>query len=148
MSSDEPAVDERRPIRWIYPIVGGIIAEALTIAFTALVVAMSGHGGPGAAGGPVDLAARRIGAVVGAAVGSALCFILGWWAARLANGRFETHGLLTGASSAFLSGFGVASGGPGPLVAKVVALLLRLFAGWAGGRMAARMAAEARGPES
>ncbi len=139
--------DERRPIRWFYPIVGGIIAEALTIAFIALVVAMSGHGGPGPGGEPIDPAAQRIGAVVGATVGSALCFILGWWAARLANGRFETHGLLTGASSAFLTGFGVAFGASGQSVYYVVALVVKLFAGWAGGRMAAKMASEAQGTE-
>ena len=49
MSPGESAADERVPIRWIYPIVGGIIAESLTIAFVALVVALTGHGGPGRA---------------------------------------------------------------------------------------------------
>jgi len=146
MSLVDSAPAELEPIRWIYPIVGGIIAEALTIAFIALVVAMTGHGGPGPGGEPIDPVAQRIGAIAGATVGSALCFVLGWWAARLANGRFETHGLLTGASAAFLTGLGVAFGAPGQAVYYVVALLMKLFAGRAGGRMAARMAGEAQAP--
>jgi hypothetical protein len=147
MSSGESAADERRPIRWIYPIVGGIIAEALTIAFIALVVTITGRGGPGPGGEPIDPVAQRIGAVVGATVGSALCFIFGWWAARLANGRFETHGLLTGASAGFLTGLGVVFGAPGQALYYVLAILLKLYAGRAGGRMASRMASEARGLE-
>jgi len=70
---------------------------------------------------------------------------LGWWASRLANGRFELYGLLTGASAAFLTALGVAFGPPGHSVYYVVAVLMKLFAGRAGGRMAARMAAEQRG---
>jgi hypothetical protein len=108
---------------------------------------LTGHGGPGPGGEPIDPVAQRIGAVVGATVGSALCFILGWWASRLANGRFETHGLLTGAAAAFLTGLGIVFGPPGQSVYYVVAVLMKLFAGRAGGRMAARMAGEARGPE-
>jgi hypothetical protein len=146
MSSGDTGAEERRPIRWIYPIVGGIIAEALTIAVAALVVALTGHGGPGPGGEPIDPVAQRIGAVVGATIGSALCFVLGWWAARLANARFETHGLLTGASAGFLTGLGVVFSAPGQTVYYVVALLMKLFAGRAGGRMAARMAAEAQQP--
>jgi hypothetical protein len=133
------------PIRWIYPVVGGIIAEALTIAFIALVVAMTGHGGPGPNGESVDPVAQRIGAVTGATLGSALCFVMGWWAARRADGRFEAHGLLTGASASFLTGLGVVFGAPGHTAFYVVALLMKLFAGRAGGRMAARMADEAQG---
>jgi hypothetical protein len=136
---------ERERLRWIYPIVGGVIAEALTIAFIALVVAMTGHGGPGPAGEPIDPVAQRIGAVTGATVGSVLCFIMGWWAARRANGRFETHGVLTGASAGFLTALGAVFGPPGQGTYYVVAVLMKLFAGRAGGRMAARMAAEARG---
>jgi hypothetical protein len=124
----------RPPIRWIYPIVGGIIAEALTIAFIALVVALTGHDESS------DPVAQQIGALVEATIGSALCFILGWWAARQANGRFETHGLLTGASAGFLTGMGIVFGARGQTVYYVVALVMKLFAGRAGGRMAARMA--------
>jgi len=68
MSAGESAADERRPIRWIYPIVAGIIAEALTIACIALVVALTGHGGPGPGGEPIDPVAQRIAAVLGATV--------------------------------------------------------------------------------
>lgn len=142
MSSKEPAAEGRPPIRWIYPIVGGIIAEALTIAVIALAVALTGHGGPGPAGEPIDPVAQRIGAIVGATLGSALCFVLGWWAARLANARFATHGLLTGASAGFLTGLSVVFGAPGQTVYYVVALLMKLFAGRAGGRMAATMAGQ------
>jgi hypothetical protein len=131
---------EREPIRWIYPVVGGIIAEAGTIALIALVVASTGHGGPGPHGEPFDPIAQRIGAVTGATVGSFLCFVLGWWAARHAGGRFETHGALTGAAAAFLTGFGAVFGPPGQAAYYVVAVLMKLFAGRAGGRMAARMA--------
>ena len=145
MSPGESAAGEREPIRWIYPIVGGIIAEALTIAFIAFVVAMTGHGGSGRSGEPIDPVAQRIGAVAGATIGSALCFVLGWWAARRADGRFETHGLLTGASAGFLTGLGVIYGAPGQATYYLVALLMKLFAGRAGGRMAAWMASEARG---
>jgi len=130
----------REPIRWIYPVVGGIIAESLTIASTALVVAMTGHGGAGPGGESIDPVAQKIGAVASATVGSLLCFILGWWAARLADGRFETHGLLTGASAGFLTALGAVFGPSGQGVYYVVALLMKLFAGRAGGRMAARMA--------
>jgi hypothetical protein len=138
--------DERSPIRWIYPVVGGIIAESLTIALTALIVALTGHGGSGPPGEPVDLVAQRIGAITGATAGSLLCFLLGWWAARRADGRFETHGLLTGAAAGFLTGLGAVFGPSGQAVYYVVALLMKLFAGRAGGRMAARMAGA--GPET
>ena len=141
MSHLDSVAAERKPIRWIYPIVGGIIAEALTIALTALVVAMTGHGGSGPHGEPIDPVAQRIGAVTGATVGSVLCFLLGWWAARRADGRFETHGLITGAAAGFLTGLGAVFGPPGQATYYVVALLMKLFAGRAGGRMAAKMAA-------
>jgi len=145
MSLVESAAAEREPLRWIYPIVGGIIAEALTIALTALAVAMTGHGGSGPHGEPIDPVAQRIGAMTGVTVGSVLCFLLGWWAARRADGRFETHGLLTGAAAGFLTGLGAVFGPPGQAAYYVVALLMKLFAGRAGGRMAARMAGEGRG---
>jgi len=136
------------PIRWIYPVVGGIIAEALTIAFIALVVAMTGHGGPGNNGASTDPVALRIGAVTGATLGSALCFILAWWAARRAGCRFETHGVMTGASASFLTVLGVVFGAPGQTPYYVVAVLMKLFAGRAGGRMALRMAEASQGPEA
>jgi hypothetical protein len=132
--------EKREPIRWIYPVVGGIIAEALTIAFSALVVAITGHGGPGPHGEPIDPAAQRIGALIGATLGSLLCFLLGWWAARRADGRFEAHGLLTGAAAGSLMMLGAVFGPRGQAAYYVVALLMTLFAGRAGGRMAARMA--------
>ena len=136
---------EREPIRWIYPIVGGIIAEALTIALIALVVALTGHGGPGPSGETVNLIAQRIGAVTGATFGSLLCFVLGWWAARRADGRFELHGLLTGVAAGALTGLGAILGPRGQTTYYLVALLMKLFAGGAGGRMAGRMAGEERG---
>jgi len=132
--------EAKEPIRWIYPIVAGIIAESLTIAVTALIVAMTGHAGAGPHGESIDPVAQRIGAVASATVGSLLCFVLGWWAARRADGRFETHGLLTGAAAGFLTALGAVFGPPGQAVYYVVALLMKLFAGRAGGRMAARMA--------
>jgi len=137
--------EERPPIRWIYPVVGGIIAESLTIALSALVVAMTGHGGPGPQGEAVDPVAQRIGAVAGATLGSLLCFLSGWWAARRADDRFEAHGVLTGAAAGFLTALGAIFGPRGQAVYYVVAVLMKLFAGRAGGRMAARMAA-ADGP--
>jgi hypothetical protein len=140
-----PATAEREPIRWIYPVVGGIIAEALTIACIALAVAVTGHGGPGPRGEPIDPVAQRIGALTGATVGSLLCFVLGWWAARRADGRFGTHGLLTGAAAGTLMGLGVVFGPPGQAAYYVVALLMKLFAGRAGGRMAATMAGKTDG---
>jgi hypothetical protein len=136
---------EREPIRWIYPVVGGIIAEALTIAVSALVVALTGHGGSGPHGEPIDPAAQRIGAMTGATLGSLLCFFLAWWAARRADGRFETHGLLTGAAAGSLMVLGAVFAPPGQAAYYVVALLMKLFAGRAGGRMAARMAGTDRG---
>jgi len=131
---------ERVAIRWIYPVVGGIIAEALTIACSALVVALTGHGGAGPQGEPIDPAAQRIGAMTGATLGSLLCFLMGWWAARRADGRFETHGLLTGAAAGSLMVLGAVYGPSGQTAYYVIALLMKLFAGRAGGRMAARMA--------
>ena len=132
--------EEREHIRWIYPIVGGIIAESLTIALIALIVALTGHGGPGPGGEAIDPVAQRIGAATGATVGSLLCFVLGWWAARHAGSRFELHGALTGGAAGFLTGFGAVFGPPGQAVYYVVAVLMKLFAGRAGGRMAAKMA--------
>ena len=136
---------DRQPLRWIYPVVGGIIAEALTIALTALVVAVTGHGGVGPDVLLPDPLAQQIGAVTGATVGSLLCFVLGWWAARRADSRFEMHGLLTGAAAGFLTGLGAVFGPPGQAPYYIVALLMKLFAGRAGGRMAARMAGALRG---
>lgn len=130
---------EREPVRWIYPVVGGIIAESLTIALIALVVALTGHGGPGPNGEASDPVAQRIGAVAGATVGSLLCFVLGWWAARQAGSRFELHGGLTGAAAGFLTGLGAVFGPPGQAAYYVIAVLMKLFAGRAGGRMASRM---------
>jgi hypothetical protein len=131
---------EREPIRWIYPVVGGIIAEALTIAIAALVVTVTGHGGPGPGGEPVDPVAQKIAAVAGATAGSLVCFILGWWAARHAGGRFETHGALTGAAAGFLTAIEAILSPSGQAAYYVVAVLMKLFAGRAGGKMAARMA--------
>ena len=132
-----------KPLRLIYPVVGGIIAEALTIALIAVVVAMTGHAGTGPGGEPIDPVAQRIGAVAGATLGSLLCFLTGWWAARRADGRFATHGLLTGAAAGFLTGLGAVFGPSGQSAYYVVAVVLKLCAGRAGGRMAEKMAAEA-----
>ena len=148
MSPSTPEAEGRQPIRWIYPIVGGIISEALTIAVIALLVALTGHGGPGPAGESIDPVAQQIGAVLGATLGSVLCFFSGWWAARRADGRFEAHGWLTGASAGFLTGLGVVFGTPGQAVYYIIAVLMKLFAGRAGGRMAASMAATERGSMS
>ena len=96
--------EKREPIRWIYPIVGGIIAEALTIAFSALA---RGDDRPRRTGAPrrADRPGRLSGSarLIGATLGSLLCFLLGWWAARRADGRFEAHGLLTGAAAGSLT---------------------------------------------
>ncbi len=120
-------------IRWIYPIVGGVIAESVTIALTALVVALTGHG---TANDPV---AQRIGAIAGATVGSLMCFVAGWWAARHAGDRFELHGVLTGAAAGVLTALGAVFGPSGQAVYYLVAVLMKLFAGRAGGRMAASL---------
>ena len=68
MGSTESDAGESSSIRWIYPIVGGIIAESLTIAVIALIVAVTGHGGAGPNGESVDPIAQKIGAVAGATV--------------------------------------------------------------------------------
>jgi len=125
-------MEQRTPIFWTYPIVGGIIAEALTIGLIALVVAATGHGG--------DAVGERIGAVMAATVGSFLCYVMGWWAARKVGWRFELHGALVGVAAAALTVLGVAFGPSGQAVYYVVALLMKVVAGSAGGRMAARMA--------
>ncbi|HZN54600.1 MAG TPA: hypothetical protein VFB67_04700 [Candidatus Polarisedimenticolaceae bacterium] len=127
------------PIRWIYPIVGGAIAEGVTIALTALVVVLSGHGAMG--GDPV---AQRIGAVMEASVGSLACYVMGWWAARRAGARFQAHGGLVGTMAAVLTALGAIYGPLGESAYYVVAVLMKILAGSAGGRMAERMAARDR----
>lgn len=130
----------RGPIRWIYPIVGGIIAEAVTIALIAFAVAVTGHGGAGPAGEPIDPVADRIGAAMSASVGSLLCYFMGWWAARRAGGRFELHGALVGTTAAVLTVLGTVFGPSGQAVYYIVALIMKVVAAGAGGRQAARMA--------
>jgi len=129
-------------IRWIYPIVGGAIAEGVTIALIALVVVLSGHGGA-VPGGGLDPVAQRIGAVMGATVGSLGCYVMGWWAARRVGHRFELHGGLVGATAAILTGLGAIFGPPGQAAYYVVAVLMKILAGSAGGRMAEKMASRA-----
>jgi hypothetical protein len=129
-------VSEQAPIFWIYPIVGGIIAEGVTIAIIALVVAATGHGG----GGALDPVAERIGALVAATAGSLLCYVMGWWAARRVGWRFEIHGTLVGVAASVLTVLGIAFGPRGQIPYYVVALIMKIVAGSAGGRMAARMA--------
>lgn len=131
----------REPIRWAYPIVGGLIAEGVTIAFIALVVALTGHGGGGAPGAPIDPVANTIGAVMAATVGSLLCYVMGWWAARQAGSRFRLHGALVGIASAVLTVLALAFGPPGRATSYVVALVMKVVAGSAGGSMAEKMAA-------
>lgn len=126
---------DETPIVWIYPIVGGIIAEGVTIAIIALVVAASGHGG----GAGIDPVANRIGALVAATAGSLLCYLMGWWAARRIGWRFELHGTLVGVAASVLTVLGIAFGPPGQTPYYVVALIMKIVAGSAGGRMAARM---------
>lgn len=128
------------PVRWLYPAVGGIIAEGLTIASIILVAGMTGHGTP-LPGGAIDPVAATIAAVMGPGVGSILCYLLGWWAARQAGNRFELHGGLVGASAAVLTGIGAFAGPPGHAATYVVAIVLKLLAGRAGGATARRMAA-------
>jgi hypothetical protein len=134
-------MENRGPIRWIYPIVGGIIAEGITIALIALVVALTGHGGPGPLGERIDPVADKIGALLTATAGSLLCYLMGWWAARQAGGRFELHGTLVGAAAGVLTLLGVAFGPSSQAAYYVVALVMKVVAATAGGRMAARMAA-------
>ena len=126
-------------IRWIYPIVGGVIAEGITIALIALIVAVTGHGGPGPGGVGFDPVAQRIGAVVAATAGSFLCYVMGWWAARQAGSRFERHGTLTGLAAGLLTVFGVVFSPSGQAVYYLVAVIMKVVAGAAGGRMAARL---------
>jgi len=124
----------KEPVRWIYSVVGGVIAEGLTIASIALVVASTGHG---QADDPV---AQRIGAVMGATVGSLLCYVMGWWAARRAGARFALQGGLVGTTASLLTALGAIFGPPGQAGYYVVAVLMKVLAGNAGGRQAARMA--------
>ena len=126
---DEP------PIIWIYPIVGGIIAEGITIAIIALVVATSGHGG----GADIDPVADRIAAVVAATAGSLLCYLMGWWAARRIGWRCELHGTLVGVAASVLTLLGIVVGPRGQVPYYVIAIIMKIVAGRAGGRMAARM---------
>jgi hypothetical protein len=128
------------PIRWLYPAVGGIIAEGLTIASIILVAGMTGHGAP-LPDGSMDPVAATIAAVMGPGVGSILCYLLGWWAARQAGNRFELHGGLVGVSAAILTGIGALAGRPGHAATYVVAIVLELLAGRAGGATARTMAA-------
>ena len=113
-------------------------ADYLTflIVIIALVVAASGHGG----GSGIDPVANRIGAVVAATVGSLLCYVMGWWAARRVGWRFELHGMLVGVAASVLTILGIAFGPAGQIPYYVVALIMKIVAGSAGGRMAARMA--------
>jgi hypothetical protein len=127
------------PIRWLYPAVGGIIAEGLTIASIILVAGVTGHGAP-LPDGSMDPVAATIAAVIGPGVGSILCYLLGWWAARQAGNRFELHGGLVGASAALLTGVGAFAGPPGHAAAYAAAIVLKLLAGRAGGATARRMA--------
>jgi hypothetical protein len=130
----------RCAIRWVYPIVGGVIAEGITIALIALLVAITGHGGPGP-DGAMDPVAQRIAAVTAATAGSLLCYIMGWWAARHAGARFERHGTMTGATAGFLTLLGVIFSPSGQVVYYIVAVIMKVVAGTAGGRMAARLSA-------
>jgi hypothetical protein len=134
---DEVPVPADAPIFWMYPIVGGIIAEGITVALIALIVAMTGH----AAGSATDPVGQRIGALVAATVGSFLCYVMGWWAARRVGWRFELHGSLVGVSAALLTVLGIVFGPAGQAGYYVVAVIMKIVAGAAGGRMAAKMAA-------
>ena len=139
--SSARSVGNRGPIRWIYPIVGGIIAEGITIALIALAVALTGHAGPGPHDERIDPVADKIGALLNATAGSFLCYLMGWWAARQAGERFELHGTLVGAAAALLTLLGVAFGPSDQVAYYIVALVMKIVAASAGGRMAARMAA-------
>ena len=125
-------------VRWIFPIVGGVIAEGITIALIAMVVVVTGHGGPGPGGG-IDPVAQRIGAVVAATAGSFLCYVMGWWAARQAGTLFERHGILTGAAAGLLTVLGIVFSPSGQGAYYLVAVIMKVVAGAAGGRMAARL---------
>ena len=124
----------QEPVRWVYSVVGGVIAEGLTIATIALVSVATGHGRP------EDPVAQRIGAVLGATLGSLLCYVMGWWAARRAGARFALQGGLVGATASVLTALGAIFGPPGQAGYYVVAVLMKILAGNAGGRQAARMA--------
>jgi len=117
-----------------------VIAEGITIALIAVVVVMTGHGGPGPGGG-IDPVAQRIGAVVAATAGSFLCYVMGWWAARQAGTRFERHGLLTGVAAGLLTMMGIVFSPSGQAAYYLVAVIMKVVAGAAGGRMAARLTA-------
>jgi hypothetical protein len=77
-----------------------------------------------------------------ATVGSFLCYVMGWWAARRVGWRFELHGALVGVAAAILTVLGLIYGPSGQAPYYVIALLMKIVAGAAGGRMAARMAGD------
>jgi len=126
-------------IRWIYPVVGGVIAQGLTIASIILVAGLTGHGRP-LPDGSLDDVAATIAAVMGPSVGSILCYLLGWWAARQAGGRFEVHGGLVGVAAAVLTAIAAFAGSSRRPASFAVAIALELLAGRAGGATARRMA--------
>lgn len=119
------------------------MAELVTASAIVLVTAMTGHA-VRPSGGGVDPAASQIAAVMGPVVGSLLCYLGGWWAARRAGTRFGLHGATVGVSAAVMTGVGAIAGGQAPAAVYAVAAVLKILAGRAGGATAARMAAEER----
>lgn len=119
------------------------MAELVTAAAIVLATALTGHAVPPPGGG-VDPAAVQIAAVMGPVVGSLLCYLAGWWAARRAGTRFALHGATVGVSAAVMTGIGAVAGGKAPAAVYVVSAVLKILAGRAGGATAARMAAEER----
>ena len=127
------------PIRWAYSITGGVIALGFTLASILLIVGVTGHGAPGP-DGRMDPIAIKITGLVQLSLGSAFCFLMGWWAGRRAGDRFEEHGTIVGATTACLSGIAAIFGRSTPVAFLVPMVVVYLFAGRAGGHTAARMA--------
>ena len=144
-----PRIAPETRIRLGRIVLAAIMSEAGVVVLLMLANAAYTLFGPPTSGGEQSSIGEEIGYYVAPAAGAVTTLLAALWAARPLDRRFIAHGMLVGLGSLLLAVGFIFSAQPDHRLMYIIAFVLRLLAGCAGGalaqwRFAARRAGTSR----
>jgi hypothetical protein len=127
-------------IRYGRVLIAGVLSEAGVIAVLSAAIGLYWLASPGMSDAEFAGLGERIGYYVAPATGFVTTFLAVLWAARRLAAAFITHGVLIGAVSVLLTVGFLVGARPEHRAMYIIAFVLRIAAGYAGGVAAQRMA--------
>jgi hypothetical protein len=133
-NTSNPQVVTGTRIHWGRIVLAAIMSEAGVV----VVLVLAGGVYTLFGGAATDSLGAELGYYVAPATGVVTTLLAVLWVARPLGERFIAHGMLVGVGSVLLTAGFIFSAAPEHRLMYVVAFVLRLLAGWAGGALAQR----------